>query len=47
LPLFMFLTEWLPQYKWNSVESGIKHHNPNPIYVFQNVSTKYLENKSF
>ena len=22
---------WLPWYSWNIVESGIKHHNPNPI----------------
>jgi hypothetical protein len=20
-----------PQYNWNIVESGVKHHNPNPI----------------
>jgi hypothetical protein len=20
----------LPRYKWNIVESGLKHHNPNP-----------------
>ena len=22
-----------PRYNWNIVESGIKHHNPNPIYL--------------
>jgi len=21
---------WLPQYNWNIVESGVKHHNLNP-----------------
>ena len=21
---------WRPRYNWNIVESGIKHHNPNP-----------------
>ena len=24
------LDEW-PPYNWNTVESGIKHHNPNPL----------------
>jgi hypothetical protein len=25
----------LPQYNWNIVESGIKHHNPNPFWHLQ------------
>jgi hypothetical protein len=25
---------WPPQYNWNTVESGIKHHNPNPVKYF-------------
>ena len=24
--------KWQPQYKWNIVESGVKHHNPNPEF---------------
>ena len=27
------LQHWQSQYKWNIVESGVKHHNPNPISV--------------
>jgi hypothetical protein len=23
-------TSWPPRYNWNIVESGVKHHNPNP-----------------
>ena len=31
-----FQLNWLPQYNWNIVESGIKHHNPNPnLYNFR------------
>jgi hypothetical protein len=26
---FLHQQNWLPQYNWNIVESGIKHHNPN------------------
>ena len=26
------LTLWPPWYNWSIVESGIKHHNPNPRY---------------
>jgi hypothetical protein len=24
-----------PRYNWNIVESGIKHHNPNPEYYLK------------
>jgi hypothetical protein len=24
---------WLPRYNWNIVESGIKHRNPNPVFL--------------
>jgi hypothetical protein len=27
---FIHHLNWLPRYKWNIVESGIKHHNPIP-----------------
>ena len=27
---FAHQKNWPPQYNWNIVESGIKHHNPNP-----------------
>ena len=28
-----------PQYNWNIVESGVKHHNPNPImFLFVKIS---------
>jgi hypothetical protein len=27
---FLNQYNWLPRYNWNIVESGIKHHNPNP-----------------
>ena len=29
---FLHQYNWLPPYNWNIVESGIKHHNPNPYY---------------
>ena len=28
---FLNQYNWPPWYTWNIVESGIKHHNPNPI----------------
>ena len=28
-PGFLHQQNWLPWYKWNIVESGVKHHNPN------------------
>jgi hypothetical protein len=27
---FGFIQNWPPWYTWNIVESGVKHHNPNP-----------------
>jgi hypothetical protein len=28
---------WPPQYSWNIVESGVKHHNSNPVlYIIHN-----------
>jgi hypothetical protein len=30
-PMARWAKNWLPQCKWNIVESGIKHHNPNPL----------------
>ena len=30
---FLHQQNWLPWYNWNIVESGIKHHNPNPNNV--------------
>jgi hypothetical protein len=27
---------WPPRYTWNIVESGVKHHNPNPYPIFYN-----------
>ena len=32
----------MPQYNWNIVESGIKHHNPYPIVIFQVVLTSHV-----
>jgi hypothetical protein len=29
---FLHQLNWRPRYNWNVVESGVKHHNPNPIY---------------
>ena len=29
---FLLQKNWLPQYSWNIVESGVEHHNPNLIY---------------
>ena len=26
---------WLPRYNWNIVESGVKHHNPNPPLLLE------------
>ena len=31
---FLHQLEWPPRYNWNIVESGIKHHNPNPNHVY-------------
>ena len=24
---------WPPQYSWNIVESGVRHHNPNTVHI--------------
>jgi hypothetical protein len=29
--VFSGYSNWPTRYNWNSVESGVKHHNPNPI----------------
>jgi hypothetical protein len=31
---FLHHKNWPPRYNWNSVESGVKHHNPNPRIVY-------------
>jgi hypothetical protein len=28
---FLHQQNWPPRYDWNIVESGVKHHNPNPL----------------
>ena len=28
---FLHQWKWSPRYNWNIVESGVKHHNPNPL----------------
>ena len=28
---FLHQQNWLPQYNWNIVESGVKHHKPKPL----------------
>ena len=28
--VFLHQKNWPPRYNWNIVESGVKHHNPNP-----------------
>ena len=30
---FLHQWNWQLQYNWDIVESGVKHNNPNPIYV--------------
>jgi hypothetical protein len=32
---------WLPQYNWNNVESGIKYHNTNPINLKNILTTSW------
>jgi len=31
---FLQQENWPPRYNWNIVESGVKHKNSNPIYLF-------------
>ena len=40
-PCFLHQKNWLPCNNWNIVESGVKHHNPNPFLVCQG-NTIYL-----
>ena len=35
---FLYQWKWRPRYSWNIVESGIKHHDPNPQTSFSRVS---------
>jgi hypothetical protein len=35
---FLHRLNWPPRYNWNMVESGVKHHTPNPI-VKKTIST--------
>ena len=39
---------WMPRYNWNIVESGIKHHKPNPSLniFFHNVNTCVVEKRT-
>jgi hypothetical protein len=33
---FLHQCNWSPRYNWNSVESDVKHHNPNSYgYIIQ------------
>jgi hypothetical protein len=32
---FLHKLRWLPGYNWNIVESGVKHHKPNPFKVLK------------
>jgi hypothetical protein len=34
---------WLPQYNWNIVESGVKHHNPYPLINWGILSSLFLQ----
>ena len=36
LAFFFLLTK--TRYNWNIVESGTKHHNPNPLYYLKEVT---------
>ena len=31
-PVYSGFIHWPPRYSWNIVESGVKHHNHNPIF---------------
>ena len=30
---FLHQLKWPPRYNWNIVENGLRHHNPNPVFV--------------
>jgi hypothetical protein len=38
---------WLPRYSWNIVESGVRHHIPNPLKQIWNAwrRSKYFKEK--
>ena len=40
---FLHQLNWPPRYNWNIVESGIKHHNPNPNSIFILIYPGFLE----
>jgi hypothetical protein len=45
--LLFFICILPPRYNWNIVESGVKHHDPNPdilIYFIFNVKAEYFVN---
>ena len=45
---FHYQYNWQPQYSWNIIESGVKHHNPNPLYVsYSHSESCILKYKAF
>ena len=42
---FLHQWNWPPRYRWNSVESGVKHHSTNPNPVFENSWQKLSRNE--
>ena len=39
---FLHQLYWSPRYNWNIVESGVKHHNPNPKLLYpQTIPAKF------
>ena len=42
---FLHQWNWPPRYRWNSVESGVKHHSTNTNPVFENSWKKLSRNE--
>ena len=40
---FLHQSNWPPRYNWNIVESGIKHHQTNKLYVCIKQSAVFLD----
>ena len=40
---FLHQWNWLPRYNWHIVESGVKHHNPEPLFICNTPSVVKLK----